>query len=60
MIYFNKDNPNTHINIPNIIIYFLKIIFSFNINLEAKIVITIELDVITDTVDTCPSIKLNL
>ncbi len=40
--------------------YFFKVIFSFNITLEAKIVITIELEVITDTVDTCPSIKLNL
>lgn len=49
-----------HANIPDIIQYFLIVIFSFSINLEARIVITIELEVITDTIDTCPSNKLNL
>lgn len=50
--YLVNAKINIHTNIPNIIKYFFKLIFSFKINLEAKIVITIELDVITETVDT--------
>lgn len=50
----------THINIPNIIKYFFQVIFSFNINLDAKIVITIELVLITEITETFPSNNANL
>lgn len=49
-----------HKNTPIIIKYFFQLIFSFSINLDANIVITIELEVITDTIDTSPFTKLNL
>lgn len=50
----------THINIPNIIIYFFNVIFSFNIILDAIIVITIELVLIIEITDTFPSNNANL
>lgn len=57
---FIKAKIKTHINIPKIIKYFLKLIFSFNINLEANIVITIELVLITEITETFPFNNANL
>ena len=50
----------THIKIPVIIIYFFHPTFSFKINLEAKIVTTIELVLITETAETLPSSNATL
>lgn len=59
-IYYIHDKTKTHINIPNIIRYFFQLIFSFNINLDASIVIIIELVLITETIETFPSNNANL
>ena len=58
--FYNIAKINTHIVIPNIIIYFCQLNFSFKINLEDKIVTTIELVVITEIIETFPSNKENL
>lgn len=47
-------------NTPNIIKYFFQLIFSFNISLDAKTVITIELVFITEITETFPSNNAHL
>lgn len=56
---FISDKISTHINILNIIAYFFHVTFSFSINLDAKIVITIELVLITEITETFPSNNAN-
>ena len=58
--FYNIAKINTHIVIPNIIIYFCQLNFSFKINLAAIRVITIELEFITEVIETFPSNKENL
>ena len=57
---FIKAKIKTHINIPKIIKYFFKPIFSFNNYLDTKIVIIIELVLIIEIIETFPSNKANL
>lgn len=58
--HFINDKIKTHKNIPNIIKYFFHVIFSFNINLDANTVITIELVLITEITEILPSNIENL
>ena len=60
VFHFINANIRTHTNIPSIIKYFFQLIFSFNINLDASIVIIIELVLITETIETFPSNNANL